>query len=680
MKRKNTKESSKRSSKMREKLDMYDMIIASSLDRDSIVIPDDELDSRHLAVGFSCIASMKYVSKYFLITDMEDYIKCQLYSLIRRECLQKGVLIDFFTYSDGHKIDWTSSEMVNKLKIWKRYYEREDDGDVFNYRDKKATIDNKERIILSTKYLNEAELKYRRTLAKVFIVVRITAGRDRESISNMYTSIRRFKEVSRIYGIRVKELRVNMLDWCRLLNPLSLFKGEMYNKVPKRIMTDDVEANFISMRQGRVGDSGVPLGMDIMSGETVMYKFKGDPEAPENVLIGGETGSGKSYLVKPLIISLLASNMCGTIMDYEGDEYINLARYLAASNKEDVCIINIGKNSEYYFDPCPIPHLTGQKDIDSSLKQTAMEYIKLIFTKIIHSEDEQLNNAEAKIISLGIQRMYDSVGVTEDSNTWTSRSEVLRLSDVYYEIKNIAASKEFYNADGSTELNDAAVNISKAAGLYFEPGEIHYGTFGKPLSLERIYKAKLIVFAFGVKGQVASVTDKKILALKQISLAYVNNLISNNCKYIKKCYNFKIWEEGQRWLNLAGSSEIIINEVTGGRKRGDINFIITNDISALLDEADRLGETLTANIQHYFIGKIPKESIRQKFCKEFQVTNILPELDKIANAKDKARGRNKYNHAFVLVMQNGCTPIVRVELPPAITKSRLFSNKVKEDI
>lgn len=664
--------------KFREKMDMYDMIVASLLDRNNIVIPDDEIDSRQLAIGFSCVASMRYASKYFAIIDMPDFVDCSLYDEIRRNCISKGVIIDFFTYSEPHKIDWNSSEMRGKLRVWKNYYENENEGSVFDYRDKKQTIDNKRRIVLSTKYLNQSELDNRRTLSKVYTVIRVTAKRDTNSIMNMVESIDDIKRELGEMGIKIRELRINMMDWCRLLNPLCLIRGQVYTKLPKRVMTDDVEANFLSIKQGKVGETGIPLGMDIKSGQVVLYKFKENPEAAENVLVSGETGSGKSYLMKPLISYLLADGMVGTIMDYEGDEYINLGKYIAASNKDDVCIINIGKNSEYYFDPCPIPSMTGETDIDSRMKQMAMEYIKLTFQKIICKEDDdELNNQQVKVLSLAIQRMYDSVGVIEDSSTWHSRSKNLRLKDVYDEINDMVIGKEFYTADGSSEMFDAAKSIVEATSTFFEEGEIYAGTFGIPLSLDKIYNAKLIIFAFGVKGQASSVTDKKILSLKQISLAYISTLISNHCKYVKKCYNFKIWEEGQRWLHLAGSSDIIINEITGGRKRGDINFIATNDIGELLKETDRLGEALTSNIQHYFIGKIPRASVRKKFCSEFQITHILPELDRIAKAKEKGGGNNKYVHAFALVLQNGSTPVIRAELPKAISESKIYSNSVK---
>lgn len=664
--------------KFREKMDMYDMILASAFDKGSIVIPDDELDSRSLAVGFSCIASKKYVSKYYMIAGFPDFVKTQLYSEIRNDCSRQGVLIDFFTYSEPYKIDWTSPEMTSKMRVWKDYCkEHNEEVDVFKYRDEKSNQDNRKRIILSTGYLNRAELDNGRTLAKTYIIVRVTARRDKESLINMASAIESLRSEQSKLGLKIRELRINMMDWARLLNPFSLMKNDMYAKIPKKVVTDDIEANFCSIRQGKVGKTGVPLGMDIKSGQVVLYKFKEDVESAENTLIAGETGSGKSYFVKPLITYMIAQGTVGVIMDYEGDEYTNLGDYIAASNPDDVCMINIGKSSEYYFDPCPIPAETGEPSIDSSRKQTAMSYIKLMFQTMICDKDGMvLNKQQLKVISIAIQRMYDSVGVTDDSKTWHKRSQRLRIRNVYEEIKMMVENNEFYNPDGGNELHDAATDIVNATSVFFEPGEVYAGTFGIPLSIEKIYRAKLIIFQFGQKGEAASLTEAKIIKLKQIAVAYVNTLVSNYCKYVKKCLNFKIWEEGQRWLHLAGSAEIIINEITGGRKRGDINFIITNNISDLLKEADTLGEALTLNIQNYFIGRIPKKSTREKFCSEFKVTNMLPELDKIAD-NGKGRESSAYRYAFALVLKNGSTPVVRSELPKAITESKLYANQKK---
>ena len=43
----------------------------------------------------------------------------------------------------------------------------------------------------------------------------------------------------------------------------------------------------------------MPIGIDITSGEVVLYKFKEDPNSAENTLITSGNGCGKSYLVSP---------------------------------------------------------------------------------------------------------------------------------------------------------------------------------------------------------------------------------------------------------------------------------------------------------------------------------------------------------------------------------------------
>lgn len=659
-------------SKFKEKLDMYDMIIASIFDKNAVIEPKVKLDRRSINIGLSCVSSESTISKYYLINKFPDYLKKNIYDLIRKDAMTPGVRIDFYTYSQPHKIDWDSSEMKSRMRIWKEYTGKEVSESVFDYRDNKDTFDSRKRIMISTKYLNEAELDYKRTTCKCYFVIRVSANRDKVSILNMMESIRLLSETAATNQISIRELRVNLMDWLRLISPFSLIStNNLISSVPKKVLTDDIVANFNSLKQGTVGNRGIPMGIDIKSGRVVLYKFKDDPEGADNVLVVGETGSGKSYFIKPKIFYLLASGMVGTIMDYEGDEYEYIVNYIKAANPDDAIIISVGKSSNNYFDPCVIPELTGEVSVDREAKRMSIGYIKMMFTKMI-SDNDTLDNGQTKVLSLAIQRMYDSAGITDDINTWHKRSKKLRIRMVYDEIKEIVESKEFYDPDSETSLHDDAVKILEATSIFFEEGEIYSGTFDNPLSLDEIYKAKLTVFSFGEKGQDASLSDKRITALKQMSIAYVNTLISNYCKYVRKCFNFKIWEEGQRWLNVAGSSSIILNEITGGRKRGDINFIITNNIAMFLDETDKLGEALTLNIQHYFIGKINKQKMRAKFCDEFQLQQTLSTLDRIA--KTKGNTNSMYNHAFMLVFKNGDTPVVKEKQPQAISSSKLYNS------
>lgn len=684
----------KKKSKRAEKLDMYDMIIANLMAGNSIIEPNKKLNNSQLAIGFSNIASESEIKKYYMISRFPDYLKTKFVDIVRARCMNKGVKINFYFYAQPHRINWESSEMKSRMNIWKRY-SAENAGpiDIFQYRTARGEAMARQRIILSTKYLNEAELEHKRSFLKVFFIIEIAAKRDEDSIVQMSSSIDLLKELCRQSDIKLSELRVNMIDWLRAIGPfcLDFSQREVSARFARKVFTDDILANFNSFKQGRIGLTGVPLGIDILNGGPVMRKFKEDPDAADNWLISAGTGGGKSYWIKTLLTYLLADGFVISIMDYEGDEYLNLAKFLSVDAPEDVKVVSMGKGSAVYFDPCEIPNLTGDNEVDADLKENSINFILAIFRVIVHGMNGNFTKEEERVMSLAIQRMYDTNGVTDKRETW-KKSRGLRLKHVYEELKDMGESGELRdNMDDSK--HKAVLAILDSASVYFEPGETKSGTFKQPMSANELYKAKFIVFSFGMKGADQSSTDPTVLALKQLSVAYVNIQISNYCKYVRHCFNVKVWEEFQRWSlidsdggtdsNSTGSSNsIIINTITGGRKRGDVNFIITNDLAALLDDSNKSNKTLRQNIQNYAIGAIKDSSVREEFCDKFDLQDIKFALDKIAKANGRKRtttgsSNSKYNHAFCLAMEDGKKAIVKVELPKALRDSKLFKTGVE---
>ena len=674
-----------RKGKIRDKMDMYDMIVANLIAGKSIIEPSQKLDNSQIAIGFSNIASENQISKFFLVRQLPDYMQPRLIDLIRSRCIRDGVKINFSFFCSPYKIDWDSAEMRNKMTIWKRYADEHSGPiDVFDYRTQRTGELARRRIIQSTKYLNEAELDYRRTLLRVAFVIEISAKRDDESILNMIESIKQMRQLCSSSDIKLRELRVDMINWLQTFGIFSLAQSrEVTSKITYKVMTDDILANFNSYKQGRVGDRGVPLGIDILSGVPVLKKFKANPDAAENWLISAETGGGKSYFLKTLITYLLADGFVTTVMDYEGDEYLNLANYIRAGNPDDVKIISMGKGSTTYFDPCEIPELTGDMDVDVDLKETAINYIVSIFRVITCGINGELTQWEQRIVSMAIQRMYDCAGVTDDMRTW-HRSKGLRLRMVYDEIKSMVEAKELVDSDTDNVKHKAATRIADAASIYFEEGEAKAGTFKQPMSANELYNAKFIVFSFGMKGATESMNDPTILALKQLSVACVSIQISNYCKYVKHCFNVKVWEEFHRWIGSEGSGDIISNAMTGGRKRGDVNFIITNDLGSMIDENNSIAKKLRQNIQNMAIGRIKDVGVREEFCNKFDLQDCKLALDRIAKAhasddtgkQQNSSSGNRYRHSFCIVLDNGKKAIAKVQLPQALVKSSLFRTGV----
>lgn len=672
--------------KRKDKIDMYDMIIANLLAGKSIIEPSKHLDNSQLAIGFSNIASETQISKFFLIRQLPDYLQPRLIDNIRNKCVSAGVKINFFFYGNPYKINWESAEMRNKMTIWKQYADDHNGPiDVFDYRTQRSGELAKRRIIESTKYLNEAELDHKRTLIRVAMLIEVSSKRDDESILNLMEAVNDLKALCAQSDIKVRELKINMIDWLQAFGVFCLKQmKEVTSKISYKVVTDDILANFNSYKQGRIGVEGISLGMDIMSGVPVLRKVKANSDAAENWLISAETGGGKSYYIKALLTYLLADGFVVTVMDYEGDEYINLANYIGAGKSEDVTVISMGKGSTTYFDPCEIPELTGDSDVDSDLKETAVNYIMSIFRIITCGLDGLLTQWEERILSTAVQRMYDCAGVTDDKQTW-GRSKGLRLSMVYEELKNIVENKELVDSDSDNIRHRSALRIADAASIYFEEGEAKSGTFKNPMSANELYGAKFIIFSFGMKGASDSLNDPTVLALKQLSVACVSIQISNYCKYVKHCFNVKVWEEFQRWGEARGSAELISNVMTGGRKRGDVNFIITNDLASMLDDTNHVAKRIRQNIQNMAIGRIKDRGVRADFCKMFDLQDCSLALDKIAKAHaaddsssqtQNSGSGNRYRHSFCLILDSGKKAIVKVDLPQALKKSSLFRTGV----
>lgn len=283
---KHNKRKNKRAQKMskrKEKIDMYDMILANMIAGNSIIEPTVKLDNSQLAIGFSNISSDEQLQKYFMINRFPDFLQTRLIDIIRSKCMQPGLKINFYFHGTPHHINWDSSEMKNRMNTW-RQYSAEHSGpiDIFAYRAQRGEAIARQRIMTSTKYLNEAELEYKRSFIKVVFIIEIAASRTEEGLASMAESIKQLKELCSQSDIKLAELRVNMIDWLRAIGPFSLVSlPQTEGRLSKKVVTDDILANFNSYKQGRVGNWGVSLGVDIMNSGPVLRKFKADGDAAD---------------------------------------------------------------------------------------------------------------------------------------------------------------------------------------------------------------------------------------------------------------------------------------------------------------------------------------------------------------------------------------------------------------
>ncbi|GHU59484.1 hypothetical protein AGMMS49975_27090 [Clostridia bacterium] len=145
-----------------------------------------------------------------------------------------------------------------------------------------------------------------------------------------------------------------------------------------------------------------------------------------------------------------------------------------------------------------------------------------------------------------------------------------------------------------------------------------------------------------------------------------------------------MWEEFQRYSQVEGSERILENAFTGGRKRGDVNILITTDLAAIVNKENEFCKRLLQAMNYFVIGNVSSKAARDALCDQRQCWEIADELARIAKAGER-RGRHNnqsayqdpYNHAFCILLPSKETAVVQAQVPPAVLKARLFSTGVE---
>jgi len=663
------------------KLKLYDYIISNFIRGDGIIEPTEELNIDTVEFDYNSVSSTSYITKYYLIRNFPDYVKERLFDDIRNQCLKAGVKINFHIYGQSETINWDSDEMKNKMAVWKRSADKEKtrDTDVFDERKNRSRRIQVERTIESMDYLNNSEMEYKRSLCKISILIEISGKRGNKGkyIKNMRETMTMLGNYCSVNGIELKALKLNLVDWLQVLSPFSLsYIKEVNQKLPRRVVTDDILATMNGYKQGKIGKTGLPLGMDVHSKMLVLKDVLSKEDKAENWMVIAGTGSGKSFFIKHLIDWVLALGLPVSVIDYEGDEYVTRAKYFRQSDKSFAEIVSLG-NGGIYCENLHIPSLTGVEDVDSTLKKDAIENTVKTFTIIVRKgNDDALGNDEKAIISTAIKHVYDSVLVTDNRKTWKNSLKV-NINMVYEELKYLVKNNYFYDPSNDNLKQKAAISMVNACSTYFEPGETNYGIFKTPISVEKLFNAKFVVFSFGEKGKDGDQIDPVLIQLKQSSVANITTQLSNYHKYVMHQRNVCIWEEYQRYSKLKGSASIIVNKVTGGRKRGDFNMIITNDFPSILnDDVNPTNATLRDNITTYCIGKVKSTSTIKKFCETLQFEDLEETIKLIASSTKNANP--KYHLSFCLMMDGMDKAVVKVLLPKGLRQSKLYQSGVQE--
>lgn len=625
------------------------------------------LDS--MTIDYASTSDGERITYYYLVERMPRELQMTFKDDIRSS-MPLGVRVNFYTKVRPHIIDWTSPSMRSRLKVLQQVGKDNDGANInaYNLHDNLTSLGKQDWIEESLVYLSVADRRRKRKLLKMSMLITLSGVRGEQ----FDESVKKFLALMKGKEIMITRVMYNIPDILKHFSPFSKREVKGINsKVPTQVVTDELLARLSSYTQGTLGNRGISFGIDIYRYAPVLKVVKPKDDSAENWLITAETGGGKSLTVKDKVFQLLALNFNGTIMDIEGFEYIPLANYVSHNSK--VIVVNMAEGSGNYFDPVEIADKTGIADIDLEAYRMSLNFTLSYFKTLLgtaYTKDEWLDT----VINDAVANMYEKAGVTSDIDTWEN-SRGYTLFDVYDEIKKLK-SDSFREEKRYLSAVEQAIAITSR---YFEPNGTQSSVFKNRVYVNDIIDANLVICSFGMAGKSPQTVDATQLALMQLGAAHLSHQRSIYSKAQGK-YNFKLWEEFQRWGKFPDSEKTIGVAITGGRKLGDVNIILTNDIGQILKD-DIF--SILPNISSYMIGAISDAQVREELCNRLSIPHMLPELDRIARSKkddtdeeDSEVVLDEYTYSFLAGLDRSKFGIVKTILPPDIAESPIFKTGV----
>lgn len=648
--------------KFKETILLYDdMKYAKDTKNDSTVALKAPQEKNKIGIDFTCSTDGENIVYYFVFTKFPQQLPIDYRDRIRREC-KGNVRVTFINNLKGHKIRWDSTQMSARLRTLKQVGEDTNNKgiDAYNMHENIRSLGKQDWIESSLNYLAEADITRGRAMM-VSTTTMIISGKKGEEFDS---SVIRIVEYCSQIGLGATRVLYDIPDFIRFISPFSnRFLKNIEDIMPRNVLPDEIVSRFSSYSQGTLGVDGVYFGTDIYSCFPVLKRVKPTGDDAENWLITAETGGGKSYMVKELMMELSARDCMGTIMDIEGFEYIPFANFM--SRNSNVQVVNLAEGSGKYFDPFEIADPTGIARIDKDAKTMSTNFtlatLRVLLGKA-YDEDIWLDT----VINDAVSEAYKDAGVSDDANTWMY-SKGHSLYDVYDSLKLLAVR----NARGDENYLSAINKAVAITGKYFEEDGTRNQVFKEKIVVSDIIDADLVICSFGMAGKSEQSVDPTQLALMQLGAAqfsYQRSIFS----YAQGKYNYKIWEEFQRWGKFQDSDKTIGVALTGGRKLGDINIIITNKLSELLRD-DRFG--IFDNATSFLCGAVADSQVRKEFCNRLSIPNMLRELDKISTESkldDVTNIDSPYRYAFLCGLDRSKYATVKMVLPDDVRNTSLF--------
>lgn len=404
-------------------------------------------------------------------------------------------------------------------------------------------------------------------------------------------------------------------------------------------------------------EEGIYFGVNILNA-TAFRMDEHKISGAKNYYILAPSGVGKTVLATNMVASRIEQGYAACIMDIKGNEFTNLIEttggYIVSLREKAGEYINSWRM--YYQD-------TTDTDAEMYFK-SRLAFSKLQMTILSGIQESEYYAELESYLDEFLESLYISLGViASNRNTWRNTLD-LNPFTVYN------ALLEYTTAMVYAKYPNVAKNVIMNLKKYMTRNGSKSYIFNKEFDYSSILKSTTLSFDFGILTQsdVSSVDP----VLFRLRFAYMRKLNAEfvTYKHSKGILTVKVLEESQ-----IVSDDILqgyVEEITLRRAQGQINILLGNSITALVDNP--ISRPMIENMRAIFIGELPHEA-RETVIKQFDLQEQRKLLEKIGSSPE-------YSNSFLFInrMQKGnSTPIIKVILD-SDKKYRLYSAKKQKNV
>lgn len=241
----------------------------------------------------------------------------------------------------------------------------------------------------------------------------------------------------------------------------------------ERVLPSSAVANLYPLNySGKTDENGFYIGRDKF-GTNILVDFdkKTDDKSNSNLLILGNSGQGKSFLLKLIITNICMSGKCVTILDPE-NEYEDLTKNLGGTYIDMM-------TGEYMINPLePKLWTDGKKETDANVPEAFKKNSRLSqhisFLKDFFKTYKDFSSNEIDTIEIMLMKLYNLFNI-DDATDFTAleKTKYPTMSDLYDLIEReyksyVQKEKNLYTEENLQSICLGLYSMCKGAeSVYF---------------------------------------------------------------------------------------------------------------------------------------------------------------------------------------------------------------------